>query len=114
MSHIVISYSHQDSDYAHKLESDLKRRGFEVWIDDRIDYGTRWPRVIERQIDTCAAMIVIMTPRSKGSDWVQNELARAKRKGKAVFPLLLEGEPWPAVGAVQYADVRDGRLPLRL
>jgi formylglycine-generating enzyme required for sulfatase activity len=36
------SYSPQDSDYAHRLEDALKQRGFEVWIDDRIDYGARY------------------------------------------------------------------------
>ena len=37
MSHIFIGYSHDDSDDAHKLEEALERRGFEVWIDLRID-----------------------------------------------------------------------------
>jgi hypothetical protein len=46
MSHIFISYSHDDTDYAHRLEGELKRRGFEVWIDDRIDYGTRWRQAL--------------------------------------------------------------------
>jgi ActR/RegA family two-component response regulator len=41
VSHIFISYSHDDGDYARKLESALKQRGFEVWIYDRIDCGTR-------------------------------------------------------------------------
>jgi formylglycine-generating enzyme required for sulfatase activity len=111
VSHIFISYSHQDSDYARKLENALKRQGFEIWIDDRIDYGTRWPQVIQEQLDASAAVIVVMTSRSYGSEWVQNELARAKAKGKPVFPLLLEGDTWLAVQATQYVDVRDGRPP---
>lgn len=40
MSHIFISYSHKDSEYAHKLADALKEAGFEVWIDGRSDYGT--------------------------------------------------------------------------
>jgi formylglycine-generating enzyme required for sulfatase activity len=113
VSHVFISYSHsrQDSEYAHKLADDLKRKGFEVWIDDRIDYGTKWPQAIEDHVDACAAFIVLMTPSSKGSDWVHNELARAKRTGKPVFPLILEGDPWLAVEATQYVDLRDGQLP---
>jgi hypothetical protein len=39
--HIFISYSHGDGDYAHRLKAALKGRGFTVWIDDRIDYGTQ-------------------------------------------------------------------------
>jgi serine/threonine-protein kinase len=111
VSHIFISYDHDDSDYAHRLEGELRLRGFEVWIDERIAYGTRWPQVIEEQVDTCAAMIVIMTPRSKESDWVQNELAYAKNLRKPLFPVLLEGDYWLSVSAIQCVDVRDGQLP---
>jgi formylglycine-generating enzyme required for sulfatase activity len=112
MAQIFISYSHKDSGYAHRLAEELEQKGFSVWIDDRIDYGTQWPDVIEEQLDDCGAFVVIMSPRSKKSDWVQNELSRAKRKGKKVFPLLLEGEePWLSVEVTQYVDVRDSGLP---
>ena len=112
MAHVFVSYSHKDSSYAHKLAQALEQRGFSVWIDDRIDYGTQWPEVIEEHLDMCSAFIVIMTTYSKSSDWVQNELTRAKRKGKPIFPVLLEGEePWLAVEATQYVDVRGGDLP---
>ena len=43
MSHIFISYSHDDSDYAHRLVRELEQEGFTAWIDERIDYGTQWP-----------------------------------------------------------------------
>jgi hypothetical protein len=110
--HVFISYSHDDGGYAHRLEAALKERGFAVWIDDRIDYGTQWPRVIEESLDACAALILLMSPRAKGSNWVQNELARAQDKGKPILPLLLEGDNWLAVQATQYVDVRGGDLPL--
>ena len=112
MSYIFISYSHKDKKYAHRLEKALNRSGFEVWLDDRIDYGTKWPKKIEQKLDGCEALILIMTAHSHGSDWVQNELARAKRKRKNIFPLLLKGdEPWLSVEATQYIDVRGGNLP---
>jgi formylglycine-generating enzyme required for sulfatase activity len=111
VSHIFISYSHVDGDYAHKLESALKQRGFGVWIDDRIDYGMRWPQVIQEQLDTSAAVVVIMTPRSYGSKWVQNELSYAMNLQKPIFPLLLDGNYWVSVAAMQCVDVREGRLP---
>lgn len=46
MGHIFISYSHKDLSYIHKLAEALVNEGFEVWIDDRIDYGDEWPMVI--------------------------------------------------------------------
>lgn len=110
MTTLFISYSHLDSDYAHALADSLKDE-FQVWIDDRIDYGETWPHVIQENLDKANAVLVVMTPRSYKSEWVQSELNRAKRKGKLVFPLLLEGEPWLSVEALQYLDVTDGRLP---
>jgi hypothetical protein len=110
---IFISYSHsrQDSAYAHKLADALERRGFEVWIDDRIDPSTNWPRALQEQLDASAALIVLMTSGAFNRDWVQSELARAQAKGIPLFPLLLEGDVWLAVQSTQYEDVRGGRLP---
>ena len=52
MPYIFISYSHTDSKYAHRLAEALEQHGVSVWIDDRIDYGTQWPHVIQEQFGT--------------------------------------------------------------
>lgn len=112
MGHIFISYSHKDTEYAHRLANDLQSRGVDVWIDERLDYGSQWPNEIQKQLDSSDAFIIIMSPRSYSSEWVQSELQRAKRKLKPIFPLLLEGnEPWLSVESTQYYDVRDQGLP---
>ncbi len=112
MGHVFISYSHKDTDYAHGLANNLQGIGFEVWIDERLDYGSQWPQEIQKQLDACDAFIIIMTPRSFASEWVQSELQRAKRKLKPIFPLLLEGdEPWLSVESTQFYDVRGEKLP---
>ena len=112
MGHVFISYSHRDTEYAHALAAHLQEKGFEVWIDERLDYGAQWPQELQKQLDTCSAFVLIMSPRSYASDWVQSELQRARRKGKPLFPLLLEGdEPWLSVESTQYYDVRGGKLP---
>ncbi len=112
MSHVFISYSHKDMDYAYKLAKTLQAKGLDVWIDARIDYGSQWPHEIQKQLDACGAFILVMTPRSFASEWVQSELQRAKRKLKPIFPLLLEGEePWLSVESTQFYDVREGKIP---
>lgn len=109
---IFISYSHRDSNYAHRLAEALENKNCNVWIDDRIDYGTHWPRVLQDELDKCRVFIVIMSPNSYQSDWVQSELSRAKRKKKIIFTLLLEGnEPWLSVESMQYVDVTNKGLP---
>jgi hypothetical protein len=111
MSHAFISYSHQDSAYAHRLADELSRRGIEAWIDDRIDYGRSWPRVIQDNLDTCPVFIVVMSSNAYQSNWVQNEVSYAQGKKKPIFPLLLEGGVWLSLAAMQYFDVRDGEMP---
>lgn len=111
MSHVFISYGKKNQDYARKLADYLLEQGFDVWIDDKIDYGTKWWRVIVRAIEECAAFIVIMTPESGASDWVEREVMLALQWNKSVFPLLLSGENWPLFVITQYVDIHDGSLP---
>ncbi len=112
MGHIFISYSRTDTEYARRLADVLQSKGLDVWIDARLDYGSQWPLELQKQLDSCEAFIVIMTPRSFSSEWVQSELQRARRKLKPIFPLLLEGdEPWLSVESTQFYDVRGGMLP---
>jgi formylglycine-generating enzyme required for sulfatase activity len=110
MGHIFISYSHKDSEYVHKLADALQEEGFEVWIDDRIHYGSEWPKVVTRNLDVSDGVIVVLSNNSYESDMVQNEVTRAREKRKPIFPLLLEGENWLIVQAKQFVDVRDGSL----
>lgn len=110
MGHIFISYSHKDKDYVHRLAEAMQSEGFEVWIDDRIDYGTRWPLVIETAIDSCDAFILVASQNSHASKWVHHELSRADRLQKPIFPLLLEGAPWLSFESTQYYDIRGMKL----
>jgi CheY-like chemotaxis protein len=109
--HVFISYSHKDTDFTHKLADEIERHNIPVWIDDRIDYGTRWPHVIQEKIDSCKAFVLIMSDNARASDWVNNELTYALSKGKKIYPLLLKGDIWLAVASIQYANVRNRKLP---
>jgi hypothetical protein len=111
MAHVFISYSHKDKDYAHKLADELKRWGIDAWIDDRIDYGSQWPRVIQESLDACPGFIVIMSSNSYNSEWVQNEVSYAQANKQVMFPILLNGKTWVSFAAKQYADVRNGEMP---
>ncbi|MEO1164430.1 MAG: toll/interleukin-1 receptor domain-containing protein [Chloroflexota bacterium] len=112
MSHIFISYSRQDADYANELRKKLTTEGFNIWIDTQIQSGNSWLKEIESQIDKCSAFIVIMTPDSKNSDWVQNEVARAKEKSKPIYPLMLIKHPvWFALQTTKITNVNNGNLP---
>ena len=111
--HVFISYSRHDKPYARRLVSGLRANGFEVWNDDRIDFGDRWWRTIEDAIKGCAALVVVMTPRAEESEWVEREILLAQREGKPIFPLLLQGKGLPILISTQHADVTGSRMPAR-
>lgn len=111
MAHIFISYSRKDREYARDLTQALRQHGFDVWIDDRIDYGTRWWRTIEEAIKNCGAFVVIMTPDSQNSEWVEREILLAQRRSKPIYPLLLKGEEFGLLITTQFVDVKNGQLP---
>lgn len=112
MEFLFISYSRQDVTYARKLADALLERGFDVWIDNKqIEYGANWEKEIFRSIDQCAAFIVLMSPASSDSTWVQRECHHAEKRNKPPFPILLEGEEFPRYGLTQYVQVRQNELP---
>jgi formylglycine-generating enzyme required for sulfatase activity len=111
MSHVFISYSKKDREYALSLAEELERRGFAAWIDERIDYGDDWELTIFDEIDKCAAFLVVMTPESYRSRWVRRECQHAEEQNKQPFPVLLKGDKFPRYNLTQYADVRGGKLP---
>lgn len=111
MPDVFISYSHKDSVYAHRLANEIRKRGIDAWIDERIDYGDQWPRVIQNNLTASRAFILVMSTNSFESMWVQNEVSYAQANNKPIYPLLLEGPVWLSMAAMQYVDVRNGEMP---
>jgi len=116
MSHVFVSYSTKDRAYALKVAEKLRAEGFDVWIDNaRLGSSEDWWRSIVLAIWNCSAFVVILTPQSDISEWVQLEITIAANKQKPRYPLLLEGDlntvNWQIFARTQYEDVRGGKLP---
>ena len=117
MSHVFISYNKKHNrEYARKLADKLLEHGFDVWIDDKIDYGDDWWPVITKAIRDCKAFVPIMTPESDVSEWVRREVHLANQLPRPIFPILLAGnlidcDFWTMFLGKQHADVRTGDLP---
>jgi hypothetical protein len=110
--HVFISYSRHNDAYVDALASYLEAQGLSVWLDrERISTGDRWALLIRDQVDSCAAVIVVMTPEAEESEWVGMEIERARAKRKPILPLLLAGDAFFALGTLHYDDVRDARMP---
>ena len=94
-----------------RLAGYLTASGLPVWFDHEIISGHRWANVIREQIDTCGAVIVVMTPEADESDWVAREIAQADETGKPILPLLLKGRRLISLANIQYENVTGGEMP---
>lgn len=110
MDAIFLSYRGLEAEFALKLAADLKNAGVRVWVDrlDGIVAGDDWRAAIESALNTCAAMIPVLSPGYVRSAYCRNELARADDLKRPVFPVLLQAvspTDWPLeVQRVQYED----------
>jgi hypothetical protein len=91
---IFVSYARRDGkELALRLEKDLTRKGFDVWLDtQRLAGGARWTAEIERAIDQAHAVLAILTAGSFLSSICRAEQMRSLRKGKPVIPVLAQSD----------------------
>jgi hypothetical protein len=89
ISTVFLSYSRDDSIFVDHLEKDLSIKGYTCWVD-RSDIlgGQNWARKIEEAIDSSTVFIVVLSPSSTKSRWVQLELSYALYLKKLVIPII--------------------------
>lgn len=84
----------------------MEKRGLVGWIDsERLKIGQDWREEIDQGIENSVAVIAIMTPEARKSEYVTYEWAFAWGKGKKIFPVLLKQTPLhPRLESLQYLD----------
>lgn len=94
------------SDFAELLKLKLEKEGLSAWIDiERLPVGEDWRHEIDNAIKSAAALIVIMSPDSRQSEYVTYEWAFAWGHGTSVIPILLkETSMHPRLSSLQYLD----------
>lgn len=90
MSNFVISYDREDTDFVNRLADVMAKQEHDVWYDREIDYGEPFSRVIQREIDRADEVIVLWSPASIESSWVENEAAYALSQEK-IRPACING-----------------------
>jgi hypothetical protein len=88
---VFISYARDDRAVATSLNDSLQRRGLHTWMDVNLRVGTDWATEISEALTRSAVVIVIVTPRSLDSEWVQAEWATALQSSRRIVPVLAEG-----------------------
>lgn len=75
---IFLSYTQSDRPFARKLSERLGAAGFQVFdpVDELLP-GDNWSLEIGRALDASDAMVVLISPASVRSPWVQREIQYA-------------------------------------
>lgn len=101
-----ISHSKVDGDFAELLQLRLEKEGLEAWVDtDRLDPGVDWRQEIDDAIRQSRAVIAVMSPDARESEYVTYEWAYAWGCGTRIIPLMLRQTPLhPRLATLQYLD----------
>jgi hypothetical protein len=106
MQKLFISYSRKDIDFVRRLAGDLENAGYDVWWDlTDLHGGDDWPRVIPAAIEASEKVMVVLSPNSVLSDWVEKEYTQALSLRKKIIPIMLERSGVPfALNTINYVD----------
>ncbi|WP_378732750.1 toll/interleukin-1 receptor domain-containing protein [Nocardia brasiliensis] len=112
--HVFISHSSQDKQLAVWLSVDLSAAGHVPWLDEwRIRAGDSIPAKIAHGIDECEFLLLLLSPNSVRSGWVEREWSTKYwsevEHGKVVvIPVLLADCEIPTLlRTKKYADLRN-------
>lgn len=102
MARLFLSYGRRDgAEFARRLAADLAAAGHRVFLDERdIGLGQAWDEALAAALEGAEALIALLTPHAvrradpvsgeAGQDSVcLDEIARARRLGKTVLPLMV-------------------------
>lgn len=112
--HVFVSYRHNDNDFADMLMRQLQMAGFTIWIDSQhLRAGENWREAINHAIQDAFALVLIISPEAKSSEYVTYEWAFAQGAGVKVVPVLLRPTDrlHPQLEQLQYLDFTDRARP---
>lgn len=109
---IFISYSSIDREFALWLKDEFRKDNYSLWRDgDRIEAGSEWRTQLEKGLETCRLMIVLLSPDSIKSDYVADEIEAFINEGKSIFPVKIRPcqipeylSKWQVVDATEDRD----------
>jgi hypothetical protein len=106
MAQIFISYSRKDIGFVRRLAGDLEAVGYDVWWDiSDLRGGDDWLRVIPAAIKTSDVFLVVLSPNSAVSEWVEKEYAQALSLRRKIIPIMLKRSDVPfALNTLNYID----------
>ncbi|HYX46949.1 MAG TPA: toll/interleukin-1 receptor domain-containing protein, partial [Sphingomicrobium sp.] len=93
MARIFLSYARDDVDAAKQLAACISDAGHEVWWDRHLHGGSRFAAEIDKALKDAEAVVVLWSPNSIESAWVQDEAAEGRDSGRLVPVSLASAKP---------------------
>jgi hypothetical protein len=111
MVDVFVSYARKDREFVGGLVEALKSQGWTVWWDPTLIAGQRFDQAIRDALDQAKCVVVIWSPSSIDSQWVQDE-AGVGRDRQALVPATIEGvRPPLGFRQLQTVDLTGWRPP---
>lgn len=90
MSHIFVSYSRKDIDFAKRLVEALKKNELDIWIDWKdIPKGEDFEQEIYRGIEAAEAFLFLLSIHSITSKMCNKEIVHAVKNNKRILPIVV-------------------------
>jgi len=89
---VFIAHDGRDRSLAESIDQSLKNNGFDSYLfENEPRPGIDVPNKISNEIVTRDCLIVLITPNSHESPWVNQEIGLAIGKGKLIIPVMQRG-----------------------
>lgn len=110
---VFISYAQADKEVARRITDELRRSSIHVWFDEwELKPGDSIANRIDQAVSTSDLLLVLLSPNSIESHWVQSELNASlsnelKSRAITVVPALIEECEIPtSLSHLSYLDLR--------
>jgi formylglycine-generating enzyme required for sulfatase activity len=116
MTQVFISYSRRDIAFVERLAKDITSAGFDVWYDmSNLKVGTNWGKEIQVALSKSQVLIVVLSPHSLESRWVEREYIYAENHHLNIIPILYKPCELPLWTLdLQHVDLTTGQYKKHL
>lgn len=92
MKEAFLSYAHENKALAGKVKQIIEAKGVSAFLaHEDLEVSEDWGAEILRRLDTCSALIAIVTEKFMGSVWANQEVGIGIDKGLPIIPLMFSG-----------------------
>ena len=87
---VFVSYARSDQALAEQLFRTLRTLPVEAWSDDQLRAGENWSEVLRSRLRDSEYFLLLLTPKTLESSWVQQELGAAWALGKRMIAVVTD------------------------